>query len=150
MEIMSEITAMKPNFIKQKNRIFRLKVKAQETASKKMSFIDFASILGLEKSEMMIECENYYLALDKFLQSKIKFWDGCIAGEMPSNMLSEIQENMTEWLEAAWAYMGQKNIKKESERAKEEFAFMKMMCEILTKPKKTTSQKIENFSAQHL
>jgi len=138
---MSAITAMKPKFVQEKNRIFRLKLDAQETASKKMSMIGFVAELGAEKTQMMIECENYYAALDKFLQSKIKFWNGCIAGEMPSNLLPELQENMTEWLEAGWAYMGQKKIKEESKAAKDEFIFMKTMCERLKKPKKKTAVK---------
>ena len=130
----SVIAEMKPKFIQEKNRIFRLKCEAQETAKNKLFLVN---LLGdtIIKTEKMIECENYYLALDKYLQIKINFWNGCIAGKISANLLPQIQESMTEWLETGWAYLGQKNIKKESEEAKIEFDFMKTMCERLKEKK---------------
>ncbi len=133
MATISSLRKMKPAFIQEKNRIFILKCKTQETASQKLFIVNLFA--QNEKTDKMIECENYYAALDKHLQNKIDFWDGCIRGEIPENFLSKFQEDMTEWLETGWAYLGQENIEKESEEAKVEFALVKQICSIFKKKK---------------
>ena len=39
---------------------------------------------------------------------------------------------LADWLETGWAYLGQENLREESENAKKEFEFMKVMCEHYT------------------
>lgn len=142
----SAIAELKPMMIQEKNRIFRLKCEAQETAEIQLFLV---KLLGNNKTEKMINCENYYIALDKHLQTKINFWKGCIDGKIPSNLLPEIQESMIEWLETGWKFLGQKNIKNDSEKAKDEFAFMKLMCERLSekKSKKNSKKKNQSFTS---
>ena len=134
------MNSMNSKFVAEKNRIFQLKVKALKTKKDKMDIINLFGFVP--KSQKMIECENYYLVLDCYLQNKIDFWSGVIAGKMPPNMLPKLQESMTEWLECGWAYLGQEKIREESENAKSEFQFYKTIINRLKdKPKQSNSSR---------
>ena len=134
------MNSMKATFVTEKNRIFQLKLDALKTKKDKMDIINL--FVFVPKSQKMLECENYYIALDCYLQNKIDFWSGAIAGKMPPNMLPKLQESMTEWLECGWAYLGQEKIREESDEAKSEFQFYKTIINRLKdKPKQSNSSR---------
>jgi len=124
----NEYLNMRKKYVTEKNRIFKLKCDGQQTFQEKLNMINIASILNLPKSQLMIDCENYYNALDNYLKYKIEFWDGCIQSEIHPYLLPKLQETMAEWLETGWAYLGQEKIKQQGDDAKTEFKFMKIMC----------------------
>jgi hypothetical protein len=138
---------MRSKYIAEKNRVFRLKLDAKEKHQQKVSVMKLFDFCGFEKSATAIDCDNYYKALDKYLHAKIQFWSDAIDGKMRVGMKEKIQETMTEWLEMAWAYLGQKNIKEESERAKEDFEFIKTICERYT-PKQQKNKVIHRPPVQ--
>tara|TARA_R100000900_G_scaffold65304_1_gene52014 strand:+ start:427 stop:891 length:465 start_codon:yes stop_codon:yes gene_type:complete len=123
---------MRPKYIAEKNRIFKLKLDAKEKHQQKLSAMKLLDFCGIEKSATAIDCDNYYKALDKYLHAKIMFWTGAIDRNMKKGMKEKLQETMAEWLETGWAYLGQEHIEEESDAAKKEFEFMKIMCEQYT------------------
>ena len=55
---------------------------------------------------------------DLFLGEKIKFWEGVVRGEIPDGTLEKLQEQMTDYLEASWAYFGMEKFKAQGEETK--------------------------------
>ena len=51
-------------------------------------------------------------------------------------MLKKLNESLTEWLEASWAYFGMKEVKSEGDEAKKEYEYFKKICLILQKKSK--------------
>jgi len=135
-----EYLNMKKKYVTEKNRIFKLKCDGQQTFQEKLVYMNLAKSLNLPKSQLMIDCENYYNALDNYLKYKIEFWDGCIQSEIHPYLLPKLQETMAEWLETGWAYLGQEKIKQQGDDAKNEFKFMKTMCNYY-KPKEHESRR---------
>ena len=123
---------MRKTYVTEKNRIFKLRCDTKKTFQEKSIMINIASSLNIPKSQLMIDCENYYNASDNYLKYKIEFWDGCIQSEIHPYLLPKLQETMAEWLETGWAYLGQEDIKQQSDDAKDEFKFMKRVCNHLT------------------
>jgi hypothetical protein len=132
---------MRPKYIAEKNRTFKLKLEAKEKHQQKLSVMKMFDFCGFEKSATAIDCDNYYKALDKYLHAKVLFWTGVIDRNMKKGMKEKLQETMAEWLEMGWKYLGQEHIKEESERAKEEFMIIKTMCEQYTPKKQKTIYK---------
>ena len=122
---------MRPKYIAEKNRMFRLKLDAKERHAIKVRSMKMFEALGIpsEQTATAIDCDNYYKALDKYLHAKVLFWTAVIDRNMKKDMKDKIQETMTEWLEMGWKYLGQEHIKKDSENAIEEFEFIKTLCE---------------------
>ena len=132
---------MRPKYIAEKNRIFRLKLEAKEKHQQKVSAMKLFDLCGIEKSATAIDCDNYYKALDKYLHAKVMFWSAVIDRNMKKGMKEKLQETMDDWLEMGWKYLGQEDIKEDSENAKKEFMFMKTMCEQYTPKKQKTLYK---------
>ena len=127
-------------------RLTGLRESTKETFGVKMMIPRMLFILmeeGSEKPESMKICEAYYEALDIHLQNKLEFWNYCIQGEIPTDMLEKLQESLNDWLETGWAYLGQENIEEESEQAKEEFQMFKGVCKALKPNKSKTKTKAE-------
>jgi len=135
-----EYRNMKKKYVTEKNRIFKLKCDGQQTFQEKLVYMNLSVLLNLPKSQLMIDCENYYNALDNYLKYKIEFWDGCIQGVIQPYLLPKLQETMTEWLDTGWSYLGQEKIKQQGDDAKNEFKFMKTMCNYY-KPKEHESRR---------
>ena len=72
---------------------------------------------------------NYYDAVDNWLKVKIKAWNQVINKKKDKNMLDQINEAMDVWLQSSWSYFGQKDIKKQSIDAKDEYMAFKILLE---------------------
>lgn len=89
-----------------------------------------------KKNDVMCE---YYRSVDAHLTHKIKVWEQIEVRLVDANLLDKLNETMTEWLEASWAYFGMENVREESDGAMEEYKMFKdtvrEICEV--KKKKT-------------
>ena len=107
--------------------------KCQIDAGKsKLMLINQLESLGLAtdaQNQKKQVIENFYKCSDAHIVHKIKFWKQYQTGEMEANMLTKMNETMTEWIEAGWEYFGQANIKEQSEKAKEEYTMFKVRFE---------------------
>ena len=86
-----------------------------------------------EKAQVMID---YYKKVINHIEVKIVFWNGVKNKEIPNDMLKKLNESLTEWLEASWAYFGMKEVKSEGDEAKKEYEYFKKICLILQKKSK--------------
>jgi len=74
-----------------------------------------------------------FQATKAFTELKISFWKQFLTKKVRPTLLEELNEALTEWLEASWEYFGQEKIKEDSESAKEEYKMFKQMFEICEK-----------------
>ena len=144
-----EFGELRPKYIAEKNRMFRLKLEAKERHAIKVRSMKLFEACGIPSEQMVtsVDCDNHYKALDRYLHAKIQFWSDVIDGKMRVGMKEKLQETLTEWLEMSWAYLGQEEIKEDSENAIEEFDFMKTICEHYT-PKKQKNKVIHRPPVQ--
>ena len=112
------------SYIEEMNRLIALKKSTAETAEMKMRIPLMLIMLGnIEKPESIKICETYYKIADLFLGEKIKFWEGVVRGEIPDGTLEKLQEQMTDYLEASWAYFGMEKFKAQGEETKKSLSF---------------------------
>ena len=86
------------------------------------------TLMRFQIPERMKMRETYYKIADSFLDERIKFWEGVIRGEIPDGTLEKLQEQMTDYLEASWAYFGMEKFKAQGEETKKELEFLKLLC----------------------
>lgn len=101
-----------------------------DTYEAKIVPIRLFSVLGLLTDEQKLKekvIERYYKSVEMFMRCKIKFWEQFNAHQLDANILEKINETMTDFLEAGWEYLGQADIREESERAKDEYDMFKKM-----------------------
>tara|TARA_R110001592_G_scaffold4008_4_gene22669 strand:- start:2256 stop:2750 length:495 start_codon:yes stop_codon:yes gene_type:complete len=83
--------------------------------------------------------DDFYEAVIILMEVKIQAFKQAINRQKDENMLDQINEAMDDWLQKAWLYFGQAQIKQQSEEAKLEFQMFKVvMGRTPTKPKKPT------------
>lgn len=134
-------------------RMEALKNSLPETMEAKLMVIKLSELMGPltdEEQQKKKAIENFYRCSDIHITHKIKFWTQFKAGEMESHMLTTMNETMTEWIEAAWEYFGQANIKEESDNVKKEYEMFKMMfgiCKI--KEQEKTKKKTRRGGKKH-
>ena len=123
-------------------RLTELKENQSNTFSEKMVWMNLSKMCnGGELSEQGQKCFDYYTQALKYLGIKIMFWEGLVKKQLPHDMLIQLQENMTEWLEKAWEYFGMANFKAEGDEAKDEFDFFKKVCSIVPKKDKKKTRR---------
>ena len=106
-------------------RLIGLRENAMKTYQEKKQIMKVFIIIGQDKSDTAKYCDEYYLALSKFLDQKIRFFGQYKNKQFDKDMLIKLQEYMDEWLNSGWNYLGQDKIETDSENAKDEFQFFK-------------------------
>lgn len=86
-----------------------------------------------EKNEVMCE---YYRSVEAHLTQRIKFWEQIEVRLVDADLLEKLNETMTEWLEATWAYFGMEDMRKEGDDAMTEYKMFKDMVELCCEVKK--------------
>ena len=94
-----------------------------------MMLLETMGLLTDEQTQRYKVRKTFYMCTDVHLVHKIKFWKQYQTREMEANMLTKMNETMTEWIEAGWEFLGQADIKEKSEDAKEEYNMFKVMFE---------------------
>tara|TARA_R110001632_G_scaffold99743_1_gene206584 strand:- start:412 stop:891 length:480 start_codon:yes stop_codon:yes gene_type:complete len=124
-------------------RIEKLREDARDTNMSKSLRLMMLVAVGAEltdehkkKNEVMNE---YYRSVEAHLTQKIKVWEQIEVRLVDANLMDKLNETMTEWLEATWAYFGMEDVRKDSDGAMEEYKMFKdtvrEICEV--KKKKT-------------
>jgi hypothetical protein len=94
-----------------------------------MMLLETMGLLTDEQTQRYKVRKTFYMCTDVHLVHKIKFWKQYQTREMEANMLTKMNETMTEWIEAGWEFLGQADIKQKSEEVKEEYNMFKVMFE---------------------
>lgn len=125
--------------------VVRMKVireRDRQTLREKMIWLNLSRLCNDGKlSEQGQKCFNYYTQGIEYIGIKIAFWEGVEKQILPHNMLEQLQEYMTEWLENAWAYFGMEDFKAQGDDAKEEYEFFKIICAIVPKKVKKKTRR---------
>ena len=124
-------------------RLETLRKSKSDEGEAKLMILNLFEVLGEtdDQKRKKKAIENFYKCSDAHLAHQIKFLTQFQTGEMEANMLTEMNETMTEWIEAGWAFFGQANIKEESDKVKKEYNMFKVMferCKIKEQAKKKT------------
>jgi hypothetical protein len=125
-------------------RLESLRASQRETIETKLMMINFLEMMGKitdEQKQKKEVVENFYKCSDTHITHKIKFWTQYKTGEMEADMLTKMNETMTEWIESGWAYLGMEDFKEQSDNVKDEYNMFKVMferCKIKEPVKKKT------------
>ena len=99
----------------------------------------FGGMMNEEEQEKKVRNDFYDITI-KSVETKRILFENVLKGLVPEGTLEELQENLSDWLDAVWAYKGMENVIDLSEAAKLEFGFCKNMCMVfkphVEKPKK--------------
>jgi len=108
------------------------------TAEKLFLLVATPKLTDEQKKLALVKCEWRRATLN-FTRTKIRAWEQLYNNAKDPHLLDQLNEHMDEWLQTSWAFLGQENIKEQSEDAKAEFEMFKTLLYLTDdKPKKKT------------
>jgi hypothetical protein len=124
-------------------RLEKLREDARDTNMSKslrlMMLVGFGAELTDEQKKKNEVMNEYYRSVEAHLTQKIKVWEQIEVRLVDANLMDKLNETMTEWLEATWAYFGMEDVRKDSDGAIKEYKMfedtVRKICEV--KKKKT-------------